>query len=222
MAIPLENSFVYKATATSDSFRPGEIVLQGRECSALPGPWPLGPEPKITVGQERIVLSADTPQDAREWYVSLSAGDVLPRVLRPGDILKIVRTMTPGYAVSIYRDGGFFLAIGSVMSVDLGPEVRMTHGPPFDHSLAPQQGDAWLEFEVSGERQRLHEREVAHIRGYRAYVERVPWINLGTEECAAVAHLDDETVWIAAVRSTILLAHGELKVGDWSFFSKIE
>jgi hypothetical protein len=76
--------------------------------------------------------------------------------------------------------------------------------------------DAWLEFNVQDKHLTLREREVSELGDYNIYVERCWQFGVpGTDECVSLCVADNLTMKIAAMRSAILLTHGDLKQVRW-------
>ena len=214
--IGLAGTFEYEATFTKDSFSDADIVLQGSARSGENRTRLVGLSPKIRFWNERVVLVASEQHKAGNRNVSFPIGDAVNLVAQPDDELYLVRTGGGGIALSILRERKLILAIGAVSEVPLGEVVQMRFPPEDCESSFMPQPDKWLEFRVGSEKLKLQQREAGVIGDYHVYVERCWGYGLpGTDERVSVCVAGNPTIEIAAMRSAILMGHGDLKLVSW-------
>jgi hypothetical protein len=214
MSIHHSGTFEYEAEFTKDGFGISEIVLAGTDRSGENEDRLVGLNPRIRFWNDRLVIIASGRDKASVRNVSFPIGDAVRLVARPGDQLFLVRTGCGGIGLSLLRDEKLILATGAITSVPLGPDMKVIAGPDDYDPLSPS--DTWLEFSVEGERVKLRERDVAEQGSYFTYVERCWKMGIpGTNSCVSVCLRDDLALRVAAIRSAILLANGNLKLVSW-------
>ena len=113
MAISEEGTFEYEAELTPDGTSPSEIVVQGKDRGRR-GPVRLvGLRPRIRFWGEKIVLIAESQDDAPIRRFSFPVGEAVFLVARAGDALHVVRTATGDVGLSLLRDDRLVLALGA-------------------------------------------------------------------------------------------------------------
>jgi hypothetical protein len=209
-------TFEYEAEFTKDGFSDSDIVLYGSDLSGGNIDRLVGHNPMIRFWRDRIVLVASEKPNSIVRNVSFAIGDAVPLSARPGDRLYLVRTGSGGIGLSLLRQERLVLATGAVTAVPLGRDIQSIRCPRITNSWNDPLLDTWLEFRIGDEQLILREREATEIGGYHIYIEHgwedgVP----GTDECVSVSVLDNPSMMIAAMRSAILVANGDLKTTRW-------
>lgn len=207
-------TFDYEAEFTEECFGASDIVLQGADRRGGGEECLVGPSPKLRLWEDRLAIFTPEKRRASMRDASFPVGDAVGLAARPGDRLYVSRDGTGGIGLSLLRARELVLAVGAVADLPLGAGVSVSRGS--DGSWEKPSRNTWLEFEVGSERVALRGREFARAGDYHLYVERCWAFGIpGTSECAAVWAGDDPAMRIAAIRSAVLLGHGELKVVGW-------
>jgi hypothetical protein len=216
MAIPRSFTFEYVAEFSKEGFSDSEIVLHGADSSGENEVRLVGLNPMIRFWNGRLVLVASGKDKSSVRNTSFPIGDAVNLAARPGDQLYLILTGSAGIGLSLLRQQRLILAIGAVAEVPLGRDIQAIRGSEGYNFFENPAADRWLEFNVQGEHLMLREREVSEIGDYYIFVERCWQGGLGgTDECVSLCISDNLTMKIAAMRSAILLAHGDLKQVRW-------
>lgn len=219
MAIHPSGRFSYSGKLTEESFERDEIVIQIR-CEDPPEEKRLvGHEPKIRFWNQRLILDATNENDSFVATAAYSIGDAVQRIVQPGDSLSVNRNWAGDLSLGVSRGEKWLVGLGAVGTDFMFSDVTI-RGAALRIGVPPEVEDDpscdWIEFEADNQTVRLHERDSAEIAGYYIYVESVYKDGFpGEAECLAVTSLEDRRIRNAAIRSTVLLAGGEVQLVDW-------
>ena len=212
--------FRYIFTPPATITQRNEVEFGGEDLNRK-GPCLIGPNPRVVLRPNQVVLRADKRKDATTWKLSFHAGDALLMVMQPGDEIYMTRGPTSDLGLSLLRQGDLVVAVGHARSVPLGrvalrSTAERVSAPPW---LGGQQPQGPVQFRCGSEERSIGERESGEIGDYDLYVERLEqWGFPGKTECVAISRKEVANLKIAAMRSAILLANSNQETVGWEFF----
>ena len=248
MALPACETFKYSATLPADMKDPcfpwplqlGETIerlsgdplfdfrlvgyspfLRIADGGAIPDPTGL----RTRMLRSRLTLSASSRENATHSDASFYIDTELSSLFKPGDILHLRHSGMWGTGLSLLRNNQLVFAVGSIIGMPLGNNVRATH--PDDvlkqigrfHQIPFSIGGTRplpipIEIHVSNEMRSLS-GGTAELGNHQIWVERANDFSFPSGDVSAAISVRGACEFIPAVASAMLLSLPDLELTEW-------